>query len=230
MTCQRYWREGIVLVERGLPDPHRDGCDDCARAHASRAELIETLPLIDPGHRGDPHWQVGVWRRIDRERGPHAGELVSEARSDRRRAERRWPWQVAGALVVACAIVLWFAVGHNRPDDTRPRYEIELTAGTMRSKNPHVGDTLRVTVGEASEVWIYRADRLVVWCRAREASDECTPDARGMIVRTVLSRPVTYQVIVVEAPRAPPSAGLDKTRAWLESTSTRYKQFEVTAR
>ena len=28
MTCERYWRDGVVLVERGLDDPHRDGCGD----------------------------------------------------------------------------------------------------------------------------------------------------------------------------------------------------------
>jgi len=97
----------------------------------------------------------------------------------------------------------------------------------MRSKTAHVDDTLRVTVGEASEVWVYRADRLVLRCRPKEASEHCTPDAHGMIVKTVLSMPVTYHVIVIEAPAAPPPIGLDAARAAVVVSGAQRAEFVV---
>jgi len=214
MTCERYWREGIVLVERGLPDPHRDGCADCTRAHASRQELIEALPLIGAGDTGDPYWQAKVWQRIDGERA---------------RAPRRWHWQLAGALTVACVVALWIGLGRVRSGDVRPRIEIIPKGTPMRSDDAHVDDRLRVTVGETSDVWIYRAGRLVLQCPARQGSgqvsDQCAPDAHGMVVEMILSVPGPYQVIVTAAPVAwRPGGVLDEDRAALETAGVHYEE------
>ena len=156
MSCERYWREGIVLVERGLDDPHREGCEDCLRAHASRQELIDALPAIGAGATGDPFWQAQVWQRL---------------REDRPRAAARWQRQLAGVLAVACAIALWIVLGRARTgDDARATLEIIERGVAMRSRAPQVDDLLRVTAREGADVWIYRADRLVLACRPRAAS------------------------------------------------------------
>ena len=221
MTCDRYWRDGIVLVERGQGDPHRDGCADCTRAHASRQELVEALPLIGAGHTGDPHWQASVWRRID---------------AGRAQTPWRWRWPFAGALVVACIVALWIGLRYrsglvDRGDGTLraaradPRFETIRDPGAvaMRSgtTDANVDDHLLVTVGKGSEVWIYRAGRLVLRCRAQERSDACAPNSDGMIVTLVLSTPGTYVAIAIEGPVSEPPSGLDKDRAALESAGTR---------
>jgi hypothetical protein len=223
MMCDRYWREGIVLVERGLDDAHREGCADCTRAHASRRELIEALPLIGASYTGDPHWQANVWRRID---------------GVRAHTPWRWRWQLDAVLTLVCVVALWIGLGRTRPVDSQPQpqYEIVGRAGavTMRSgsgsgsaDDAHVDDRLRVTVGEISEVWIYRAERLVLRCRARQVSDGCAPDAHGMIVEMVLSIPGPYQVIVTEGPVAPPRGKLDEDRAALETVGAHYEKHGV---
>lgn len=236
MMCDRYWRDGIVLVERGLDDPHRDGCMDCTRAHAARRELVEALPLIGADHTGDPHWQAKVWRRID-------GERV--------RAPWRWSWQLAGGFAVALVVALWIGLG--RPADVRPTlpavaiqtspdgpksmtdYAIIApgSAVAMRSSSAdeaHVDDTLRVTVGKTSDVWIYRDGRLELQCRAGQVSAGCAPNAHGMVVELVLSRPVVYQVIVVEAPLAPPGSTLDEAHAALKTADIHYDEHPVRVR
>ena len=100
----------------------------------------------------------------------------------------------------------------------------------MRTTSAHVGDRLRVTVGETSEVWIYRAERLVLRCAARQVSDSCTPDPHGMIVEVVLSTVGVYRVIVVETPPAPPHGGLDEDRAALEAAGADYVEHPVMVR
>jgi len=215
MTCDRYWREGIVLVERGLEDPHRDGCAECMRAHASRQELVEALPLIGASSTGDPRWQANVWRRID---GQRADPLW------------RWRWQLAGALTVACLVALWIGLARSRTGDAVPRVEVLAGAVAMRSRSAHVDDRLRVTVSETSDVWIYRAGRPMLRCHARQVSDGCTPEAEGMIVELVLSTPGKYQVIVFEASVVSPRGGLDEDTASLEAAGTDYREYGVMVR
>jgi hypothetical protein len=210
MICERYWREGIVLVERGLDDPHREGCADCTRAHASRQELVEALPLIGAGNSGDPYWQAKVWRRIDEERS-HA---------------RRWRWSLAGVLAVACVAALWIGI---RPRDASPQIKIISQGEAMRSLfDAHVDDRLQVTVGETYDVWIYRAGKIVLQCHARQVSKGCAPSSDGMVAELVLDVPEAYQVITVKAP--PPELtlrGLDQDLAALESADIVYDKKEV---
>jgi hypothetical protein len=227
MSCERYWREGIVLVERGLDDPHRDGCEDCTRAHASRQELIEALPLIGAGHTGDPHWQAKVWQRIDGERA---------------RAPWRWRWQLAGALTVGCVVALWIGLGRVRPGEVRPPIgersrvaivaQVDIISGgvPMRSGDPHVDDHLRVTVAETSDVWIYHDGRLELACPARQVSDGCAPNAHGMTVEKLLSIPGEYQVIVTKTPVARPRGVLDEDRALLITAGVSYVERTVQVR
>jgi len=218
MICERYWREGIVLVERGLDDPHREGCEDCARAHASRQELIEALPLIGTDVTGDPFWQAKVWQVID---GKPA------------RAPRRWRWQLAGALAAVAVLVLWIGLDGARPRDVRPRVAIIETGPPRRSEggSAHVDDVLQVFAGQTSEVWIYREDRLELRCQAHEASNHCWPDPKGMIVKMVIPTPGEYRVIITMAPfPLPPSGKLDDDLAKLESAGAAYKDEHLLVR
>jgi hypothetical protein len=234
MTCNRYWREGIVVVERGLDDPHRDGCEDCSRAHASRQELIEALPLVGASQAGDPHWQAKVWRRIDGERA-----------QEQARPAWRWRWQLSGALVAVCAVALWFGIGRSREGVVRstPTYEVAQGPVAMRSghsrdvcgpdgaRGASVGDHLLVKVGKASTVWIYREEGLVLQCRAHQESDSCKRDPDGMSVELVLSRSGAYHVLVVEDPvAAEPRGELDRDRARLEAVNARYDECQLSAR
>jgi hypothetical protein len=66
MSCERYWSDGVVLVEQGVADTHRETCEDCQRAHRDRAELIAALPLVGLERTGDSAWKARVWAEIDR--------------------------------------------------------------------------------------------------------------------------------------------------------------------
>lgn len=214
MTCDRYWREGIVLVERGLDDPHRVDCADCTRAHASRQELIEALPLIGAGHAGNPRWQAEVWRRVNGERSP----LLA-----------RWRW-LASALAIACAVMLWLGRGGMRVAEQRPVFETFEGGVAMRTSSVVAGAHLRVRVDATSEVWLYRAGHLELQCRARQGSGPCARDPDGMTVDVVLSITGRYTAFAVEAPVAPPPKVLDDARAALESAGARYVERPITVR
>jgi hypothetical protein len=74
-SCDRYWRAGVLLAERGEPDPHRDHCAACREAHAARDELVAALSLVAATANGEPGWQARVWSRIEQlagERRPAA--------------------------------------------------------------------------------------------------------------------------------------------------------------
>ncbi|TMQ05953.1 MAG: hypothetical protein E6J91_39235, partial [Deltaproteobacteria bacterium] len=96
MTCDHYWRDGILLVESGEPDPHRDTCVVCRREHQGREELVRALPLVGGTTTGDPNWEARVWSRIARLEPPRGP---------------RW-WRLGGGLAAACALVLmWWTLG-----------------------------------------------------------------------------------------------------------------------
>jgi hypothetical protein len=215
MTCERYWREGILLVERGVDDPHRSACADCTSAHASRQELVEALPLIGAGRAGNPRWQRDVWRRIDRKRAPVLG---------------RWRWPLASLLAVACVVALWLGRGGLQPGEARPVFEAVEGDVAMRTSSVVAGARLRVRVNATSEVWLYRAGHLELRCRARQGSGVCARDPGGMTVETVLATVGRYTAFAVEAPGAPPPDQLDEARAALESAGTRYLEHRIVVR
>lgn len=202
MTCDRYWREGILLVERGLQDPHREGCDDCARAHASRDELVEILPLIGEGYTGDPRWQANVWQRID-------GNRVA--------GTARWRWLLDGALATACILLLWLGLAGPRPSaGTSEVALIEFEEGdVMRARAVHVDDWISVTLGPAAEARVYRDAELMLRCGRDAMSTGCVPKANGMVLRYQVSVIGQYDVLVVNAAAPPSSGNLDKDRAAL---------------
>jgi hypothetical protein len=72
VSCNRYWKEGIFLVEADRPDPHRDTCPACQEAHRLRNEIVVALSQLGANIMGDRDWSARVWERIalqDRRRG-----------------------------------------------------------------------------------------------------------------------------------------------------------------
>ncbi|MBC7975468.1 MAG: hypothetical protein H7138_10830 [Myxococcales bacterium] len=213
MTCERYWREGVVLVERGLDDPHRADCAECTTAHASRQELIEALPLVGADRRGDPRWQNQVWQRIDGERAP---------------PPIRWRWPFAAALALVCAIVLWTSRG--KAPSRSPVFELHEDGVAMRSTSTIAGARLRIRADETSEIWIYRADHLIVRCAERQKSEVCARDSDGIAVDLRLTSTGRYHAFVVDRPTTPPRGNLDEDRAALESANIGYVARDYVAR
>jgi len=232
MRCEHYWRDGILRVERGEQDPHRSTCADCRRAHDERDELVRTLPRVGATSSGDPHWQARVWSRIAREETARA---------------RRSYWLGAG-LVVACAIAVVYtiAVVDQSPqtfprdraasvalDDImapdRPRIEIVSGQLAMRSTSARVGDRVRISVGLGQEVRVYRANLLVLRCRAQFVPG-CIPDALGLVAETELATAGEYQLVVIPATTSEPVGTLDRDLAAVVSAGGDYKVTELSVR
>jgi RNA polymerase sigma-70 factor, ECF subfamily len=219
MSCERFWREGAVLAERGEPDPHRAGCEDCRHAHLGYLELVRALPLVDRGATGNAQWKLRVWHELARE---------SRARRTRR----------VGAAVIAAAaagFALWLVTrdgdgGSSVVDgERRPRMEI-ATRETMRSTSAHLGDRLRIFANRGEEVRFYQAGRLIHRCPVGVATIGCIPDDHGMLAETVLTAIDRYQVIVVRGTAPAWSDTIDDDRAALVASRVDYELFEVSAR
>lgn len=241
MTCERYWRDGILLVERGENDPHREACDDCRRAHVERERLIRAVPLVGAGHRGDPDWQTHVWSRI--------------ARDETARARRSY-WIGGGVMTTAvAAIALLYLRGHAAEDTGARVASSDRTAGRpwvqiIPGRQPNrggaarVGDRIRISVGPSCEARLYRADQLLLRCLATQGLDRahpaespyrapvvgCTPDARGLVAEADLAAAGEYQVYLISAATADPVGGLDRDLAAVVSAGGEYDSFDVSVR
>jgi hypothetical protein len=201
MSCEHYWREGILLVERGEPDPHRDACVVCRREHQAREELIRALPFVGGTQRGDRSWQAKVWKQL----------ALLEPASPR----WHWRWWLSSGLATAliAALVCWLIPRAGQPDD-RPRIEV-LRAEVMRggaAMHPvaaTVGDRVRIAVKPSEEVRIYRGGQLVLRCAAAAAGEGCASDAHGVVAEAVLAAVATYQLVVIRSATAPLVGALD---------------------
>jgi hypothetical protein len=216
MTCDHYWRDGIMLVEHGEPDPHRDTCVVCRREHRVREELIRALPLVGASADDDPHWETRVWSRI--------------ARLPRPRPRTRWRLGTGLAAAFAVAVMWWTLGRPERPADTLPRIAIVPGEIARRSVSPSVGDRVRITVGPADEVRVYRADQLVLRCPVASAGAGCTSGARGMVAETVLASPGDYQLVVVTSGTAAPVGRLDRDLWAIVSAGAEYQLTELSVR
>lgn len=219
MTCERYWREGITLVERGEPDPHRPSCEDCRRAHAARNELVYALPLIGHQADGDPRWQDRVWRRIDRE----ASRSVL-------------PRCVMGAFAAACATTLfWFlwdrpAPGGEVAVEGLPRIEIISGPVAMRSTSARVGDRVRISAESDDDIRVYRAEQLMLRCSARQASTGCVRTAHGLVSETTLETAGEYQLVVIKSGTVEPAGTLATDLAAIVAVHGEYQLTDLSIR
>ena len=215
MSCEHYWREGILLVERGEPDPHRDSCVVCRREHEARKALVHALPLVGAMFASDPAWEARVWSRIDR--------------LEHRRPRRRW---LLGGFATACAAVAMCSVIGNRDrfDEKRPHIEVVPGQVAMRSASPRVGDRVRISVKPTDEVRIYRAASLVLRCSAGSTADGCTSDAHGLVAEAQIAASGEYQLVVITSATAEPVGRLDRDLAAIVAAGGEYQITELSVR
>jgi hypothetical protein len=228
MTCERYWRDGILLDERGEHDPHRETCDDCRRAHRERELLIRALPEVGAASPGDPDWQNRVWRQI--------------ARQETSRARRSY-W-LGGALAAAgvlAAIGLYLtreappdsiAGDADRSGDAgaRPKIVIVSSRDAIRSRSARVGDRVRILVRPGCEVRVYRADHLVLRCPAWQTSPGCMPDAAGLVAEAPLTTAGEYQLVTITSATVDPAGALDRDLAAVVDAGGEYRLDDLSVR
>ena len=203
MRCEHYWRDGILLVERGRSDPHRDDCLECRREHEARASLVRALQQVGAGG-GDPRWQARVWKQIEQERA-------------RASARPRWvPW--ASAFAVACVLVVIVQAGglfHREregdgagiaiaaappvvnvaPAEHRRTLRAD-TAGSKRLMPASIGDHAQAWAAPDQEVRIYRNEVLLARCAAGvPVSSACVHGGFGVVVDRILELPGKYQLV-----------------------------------
>ncbi|HEX3762380.1 MAG TPA: hypothetical protein VHW23_26950 [Kofleriaceae bacterium] len=230
MTCEHYWQDGILRVERGEHDPHRATCDDCQQAHRERALLVRALPEVRATSSGNPDWQSQVWRRI--------------ARAETSRARRSyWLGGALAAAGAAAAVALYLtrpqqidrtvvAAVRVADADERPRVDIVRGPESARSHSARVGDRVQISVGAGIEVRVYRAERLVLRCPARQASPGCTPDAAGLIADAELTTAGEYQLVTItcRAALAAPAGALDPDLAAVVDAGGDYRLSDLSVR
>jgi hypothetical protein len=204
--CEHYWRDGVLMVERGQADPHRDDCLACRRAHEARGQLVRALALVGAG-AGDPWWQERVWQAIRRER---AGKPAAA-----------WSWMPwASALAAACVLLAFVSARglyHRERGEgelARPRIDIVPSEVATRSTSAGIGDRVRIAAAAHQEVRIYRGEKLLLRCTAAAAATTpgCAADAGGLTAEHVLRLPGEYQLLIVSAgilspPMPPVEAG-----------------------
>jgi hypothetical protein len=201
MSCDVYWRVGILREERGEPDPHREGCADCQREHRARDEIVRALPFLADHENGDSDWETRVWARI--------------ARQEEVRPHVRW---FVGSLVATAAVLLlasWAILrAREVPRDDAP--VIEVTSGSLRVRAMHpgsasstatVGDLVTITVKPGDAVRIYHDGALVLACPPGTTSGGCVSDVRGLTAEARLEVPGAYALVVITQALAPASTG-----------------------
>lgn len=169
MTCERYWREGVVLYERGVSDFHREGCHACQDAHSVLIAMAEALPLVGEDIVTDPLWKSKVLEVIDHEAAAavvpaspisidkpnRPGVPVEPVRDDKkswfdRMRSWRWGWWLNGAAVgAAAALVVWLAVGRKQGEPATTvaklddvHYGITMSAGAVTKRSLSSDDKL----------------------------------------------------------------------------------------
>lgn len=232
MSCDRYWRTGVDLVEAGEPDPHRQECPSCQQEHEARTEIVRALRRVGEGATGDPGWQVKVWERIASLETAGAQRGAPRRRGWARLAtwlaagwRRRLPFVLAPALAAGVAVLwlgrtekvvservaLWVTSGVvSRGDSSRRPVAVE--GDEVRAKR---GEVLWVRSSRAQEIRIYRRQDRVLACAVssiatsvRESVERCyaTPDA---VYAALKLQDGHYYVLVYSASPAATAASMD---------------------
>lgn len=211
-TCDEFWREGVLRVEQGLPDPHRATCLTCRRAFEDHQALVHALGEIGRDVVSAPGWQARVWRELERRPRPE-----------------RWRWWLPGGFAAAAtALVMCLTIAHRAPE-TAPRIEILPGLAAVRTRAVHAGDRLRVTARASDEIRIYRGEHLMLTCRDGTIIPSCLID-HDLVADLVLDIPGTYQVVVITRGGTPSASSLDHDLASLRSAGAAFELTEVTVR
>lgn len=202
--CDRFEREGLGLLEQGLPlDQHFDTCADCAAARAAHERLRAGITEIGRGHPGRADWQARVWAGVAR-------------RQARRR--RRWPWLAAPAAVALAAALLLVLRPAPGPDRALLAYELHRPgAEPLRGAHARPGDRLavRARAGGAAhaEVRLYRDGRaLVLRCGDQPPCQRRGPE---ILATVTLEERGRYQLVLLRAaqPLPAPAGDVDRDTA-----------------
>ena len=212
MSCERYWRDGVLAVERGLPDPHLAMCGDCRSAHAERDELIRALPVVGPLGTGRSDWQARVWAEIARGRRPEP-------------SRRGW---IVGALAAACAIAIvlvWLGVRTADPPRSAPYVTaVRIEKGTRINRGEaQVGDIVRTLLDPDDEVRIYRGDELVFRCPPATTSRSCVRSTRGADASYPLATAGEYSIVIITRGTVEPTGSLDRDLAALVRADVKHR-------
>jgi hypothetical protein len=208
MTCERYWSDGVMLAERGLPDLHREGCDECRRAHAARDELVRALPSTGPRDDGRSDWQLRVWQQI--------------ASGERQQARRGWVIGGGLALAGAAAIVALLLTRERAPE--RYTTTVALEKGPIVKRgDAQVGDSVRTLLAPDDEVRIYRGGELVHRCANAITRAGCMHDARGSVALFELPTAGDYTIVIVTGSTIEPVGSFDSDLAALVQANVRYR-------
>jgi hypothetical protein len=215
MRCERYWRDGILLVEQGRPDPHRESCLDCRREHEARGELVRAFKVVG-ARGGDPWWQARVWRGI--------------ADGDARTTPWfKQPWVAWASTAAAVCMLIAFVSSQWLPgrdegevagDGRQPSFEIIPSAVAMRTTSAVIGDRVRIWVRATQEARIYRAEELLLRCTAATGAPAtgapatgatatatgatamgagCSRDGGGVVAEHVFQLAGNYQLVIAPA-------------------------------
>jgi len=216
MTCERFWSEGVLLLEQGLPDPHRATCLSCRREFELHQELVYALRLVGSEQPSAPDWQESVWRRIERP--------VAQARGT-------WKWYLPYGLAGACSLLLLLCSDlPGRQGGARPRVEIVPGPVAVRTRAAHTGDHARITANATDEIRAYRGEHLIVTCKDGTVVPSCFGDQHGIVAEIALSIPSDYQFVVITA-RPMPAAGIfDMDLASLHAAGSEFQLTEIAVR
>src|SRR5262245_53877446 len=140
MSCDRFWREGVLLVEQGLPDEHRATCIPCHRAFEDYLDLTRAVKALGDDLPSAVGWQDRVWLAVHRAAAPRVTRL-------------RW-WLPTGLAAACTVLALCVGLATRRPE-IGPRVEIIPGPVAVRTHAAHSGDRVRVTAGASDEIRIY---------------------------------------------------------------------------
>jgi len=203
-ACDRFEREGLLLLEQGKPlGPHFDTCQDCRAAGRAYQALVSGIAAPGPPAEPTPAWRARVWERIEADR--HAGW-------------HRWlaggPIRVLAPLAaigVVVAAVVWLA---GEPGEVSLRSTVVAQGVGVRGEDAHPGDRLQLraqTGGSMhAELRLYlNSTRLVLSCGL---APPCRVSGDVIQADFVLESVGEYQAVlfVSEQPLPPPTGNLDE--------------------
>jgi hypothetical protein len=221
--CQHFDRQGLLLQERGLTDPHLATCPECQQRSAGTDALrrqLRELPII----AASTNWEQGVWDRIDGGR--------------RARGRRRGWWAVLPVLVGAVAVVLLVrsrpSLHDETPGPTALALAFESPADRVRGAGGiAVGATLVMTASALrqpyAEFRLYRdGSGLLIRCAEQPPCERRGASLRGRFKLPAIGR-YRLVLVVAPAPASPPAGIYDRDLAALTVTGATYleRSFEV---
>lgn len=211
MSCDRFWRDGIRMVEEGVHDAHGDTCTSCRRAVQEYQRLAAALGMIGRVAPGAVSWQDHVWREV---RG------LQRATSP---VGRWWFALRVGTICTLIAVCLIAAEHEPAP----PRVEVVASSVAAPSRAADVGDRVRITVQSMVEIRIYRRERLVLRSLAEPRVFTST---HAHVTELALELPGAYNVVVIASGASPSGATFDADLAALRETGAEFQVTEITVR